>query len=189
VKRLLKRALFALAVAAGLAGGWSGYLRLTGNFHAVEEGVIYRSAQLSGNALSSRIREHGLRSVINLRGTNPGKAWYDEEIKASSTAGVQHVDFGLSSARELTDEQIEKLTALLRDAPRPLLIHCEAGADRSGLASALYKLLVAKRPAEEATGQLSFRYGHFPWLGNSTAAMDRTLDRVLEKLRLAQAGR
>jgi hypothetical protein len=76
-----------------------------------------------------------------------------------------------------------------------VLIHCEAGADRSGLAAALYKLIVAKSPhklivakspPEEASAQLSFRYGHFPWLRNSTAAMARTFERVLIRARAAQ---
>lgn len=80
-----------------------------------------------------------------------------------------------------------QLTGLLRDSPRPVLIHCEAGADRSGVASALYKLLVAKRPVQEASEQLSFRYGHFPWLTSRTAAMDRTFDRVASQPLLTQA--
>jgi protein tyrosine/serine phosphatase len=161
-------------------------MRLTGNFHTVEQGVIYRSGQLSGTQFQSRIKENGIRTVINLRGNNAGRSWYDDEMKASALTGVQHIDFPLSSGKELTDDQLIKLTALLRDSPRPLLIHCEAGADRSGLASALYELVIAKRAPEEVWPQLSFRYGHFPWLRNSTAAMDRTLERVISRTRETQ---
>lgn len=173
-------------IAAG-AGGWAGYLRLTGNFHPIEPGVIYRSGQLSGPQFSERIEENGIRTIINLRGDNTGQPWYDAEMQASKAAGVHHVDFPLSAGRELTDDQVTQLTGLLRDSPRPVLIHCEAGADRSGVASALYKLLVAKRPAQEASEQLSFRYGHFPWLTSRTAAMDRTFDRVASRPNLSQA--
>ena len=157
---------------------WAGYLRLTGNFHAVDDGILYRSGQLSGTQLQGRIIENGIRTVINFRGSNTGQPWYDDEMRASVAAGVQHVDFPLSAGEELTDDQVVQLTALLRNSPRPMLVHCEAGADRSGLASALYKLAVAKRPQEEAAAQLSFRYGHFPWLRSSTAAMDRTFERI-----------
>jgi uncharacterized protein (TIGR01244 family) len=173
-------------IAAG-AGSWAGYLRLTGNFHPIENGVIYRSGQLSGPQFANRIKENGIRTIINLRGDNTGQPWYDAEMEASKAARVQHVDFPLSAGRELTDAQVTRLTALLRDSPRPILIHCEAGADRSGVASALYLLLVARRPVREASGQLSFRYGHFPWLTSRTAAMDRTFDRVAARPLLTHA--
>lgn len=177
-----KRVGGALGIVVLLTLGWAGYLRLSGNFHPIEEGVIYRSGQLSGAQFADRIEENGIRTIINLRGKNNGLAWYDAEIKASDAAGVQHVDFSLSAGRELTDDDINRITKVLREAPRPILIHCEAGADRSGVVSALYQLLVAKRTPQEASAQLSFRYGHFPWLSSRTAAMDRTYARVLQQL-------
>ena len=172
----------ALGLVAALAGGWAGYLRLTGNFHPVSDGAVYRSGQLSGAQFDSRIRQNHIRTIINLRGNNAGSPWYDDEIKASANAGVQHIDFPISAGRELTEDQLSQLAALLRKSPRPVLIHCEAGSDRSGLASAFYKLWVERRSAEEAGAQLSFRYGHFPWLGSRTAAMDRTFERVASQL-------
>ena len=178
IKRWLRRMGLGAAIAAALAGTWAGYMRLTGNFHSVEEGMIYRSGQLSGEQFDSRIREHGIRTNINLRGNNKGASWYDNEMKISMASGVRHVDFPLSARHEWTDSQIDELVILLRDSPRPLLIHCEAGADRSGMASAIYKLFVAGLPPDEASGQLSLSYGHFPWLFNSTAAMDRTFERI-----------
>lgn len=166
------------AVVAVLAGAWAGYLRLSGNFHAVESGAIYRSAQLSGSQFADRIRENGIRSILNLRGNNAGSAWYDDEVRVSATAGVRHVDFPISARRDLTDREVRDIVGLLRDLPRPILVHCEGGADRSGLVSAIYELVLEKRTVAEAAGQLSFRFGHFPWLGSATVAMDRTFERV-----------
>ncbi len=40
-------------------------------------------------------------------------------------------------------------------------MHCKAGADRAGLAAALYLILHEGRPVAEAARQLSARYGHF----------------------------
>jgi protein tyrosine/serine phosphatase len=186
LQRRLRQVGLVMGIAITLTMAWAGYLRLTGNFHTVEQGIIYRSGQLSGSQLQARITENGIRTVINFRGNNTGRPWYDDEIKASALTGAQHIDFPLSSGKELTDDQLIKLTSLLRDSPRPVLIHCEAGADRSGLAAALYKLVVAKSAPEESRAQLSFRYGHFPWLRNSTAAMDRTFERVLTRTRSTQ---
>ena len=71
-KHGLKRAVLTVGLFAASAGNWAGYLRLSGNFHAVEEGVIYRSAQLSGDDFQNRIRTYGIRTIINLRGENSG---------------------------------------------------------------------------------------------------------------------
>ena len=180
----LKRAAAIIAIAAAATGGWAGYLRITGNFHTVESGAVYRSGQLSGPQFASRIQQNGIRTILNLRGNNAGAPWYDDELNASSRAGVQHIDFAISAGQELTDDEVRKISTILRDAPRPLLIHCEAGADRSGLVAALYELLVEQRPPAEARAQLSFRYGHFPWLGSRTVAMDNTFDRVVSQQQL-----
>ncbi len=169
------------------AGGFAGYLRLTGNFHTVSDGALYRSGQLSGTQFTDRIRQHHIRTIINLRGNNAGDRWYDDELKASAGTGVQHIDFAISAGRELTDDQVRALAGLLATSPRPILIHCEAGSDRSGLASALYKLLIEHRPPEDAAAQLSLRYGHFPWLGSRTMAMDRTFARIVSRASPAPA--
>jgi hypothetical protein len=71
-KHGLKCAVLTVGLFAASAGNWAGYLRLSGNFHAVEEGVIYRSAQLSGDDFQNRIRTYGIRTIINLRGENSG---------------------------------------------------------------------------------------------------------------------
>ena len=178
----LKRFGQSIAIIAALTGGWAGYLRLSGNFHPIEDGVAYRSGQLRGDQFLDRIRANGIRTIINLRGNNAGQSWYDDEIKASAATGVGHVDFAISAGRELTDDQVSQLADVLRNAARPLLIHCEAGADRSGLTAALYQLLIAGRSAAEAGQQLSFRYGHFPWLGSRTVAMDNTFARIASRL-------
>lgn len=184
----LKRSGQSLAVVALLIGSWAGYLRLTGNFHPIESGVIYRSGQLSGDQFVDRIRANGIRTIINLRGNNTERSWYDEEVKASAATGVTHIDFPISSGRELTDDQITQLTDHLRNAVRPILIHCEAGSDRTGFASALYELVIAGRSTAEASQQLSFRYGHFPWLGSSTVAMDNTFGRVVARFNASGRG-
>ncbi|MDB6454459.1 tyrosine-protein phosphatase [Falsirhodobacter sp. 20TX0035] len=49
--------------------------------------------------------------------------------------------------------------ALLRAAPKPVLIHCMSGADRTGLASALL-LANLNHDEDAAERQISFRYGH-----------------------------
>lgn len=181
-RSVLVLAVSVVGLAAAGAGGWAGYLRLTGNVHEIEAGRAYRSGQLSPSQLEALLHDKQIRTVINLRGENAGRPWYDGEVAVTRAAGARHVSLPMSANVEPNETLLAALIEVLGSAERPLLIHCEAGADRSGLASALYSLLNMRRPAAEADGQLSFRYGHFPWLTSRTGAMDRTFWRVASQV-------
>lgn len=135
-------------------------LQVSGNFHPILANEAYRSAQPSATDLARWTADKGIRSVINLRGAQAGADWYDTEVVASKALGLQHFDFGMSAGRQLSPSEARKLIALMRAAPKPLLIHCKSGADRTGLAAALY---LAQRGQDEelAEAQISIRYGHF----------------------------
>jgi undecaprenyl-diphosphatase len=132
------------------------------NFHAITEGEAYRSGQLDGDTLARYIRQYNIRSVINLRDEHPGEAWYDRERETCEKLGVAHYDVRMRSYQRPKDWQIEELLDVFEEAPRPVLIHCQAGADRSGLAAAMWKVVVDKEPKDKAKEQLSLRYGHLP---------------------------
>lgn len=176
-----KRTLVVTLVISAIIGAWVGYMRIFGNIHEVEPGLVYRSGQLWPSQLSALIKEKGIRTVVNLRGVNKGTAWYDSEIEVAQTTGTKHISLPMSARREPSNELLQSLIETLKTAQYPILIHCEAGADRSGLASALYQFVVKKKPVDQSAGQLSLRYGHFPWLLSRTGAMDRTFWRVVEQ--------
>jgi protein tyrosine/serine phosphatase len=163
-------------------GGWALGLQLAGTIHVVEPGHLYRAAQLNGAALDEVLDRYGIRTIINLRGENDGKGWYEDEMAVSRKHGLVHIDVAMSARQEPDDATISRLVHMLHDSAEPILVHCESGSDRAGLASALYELLDAGRPVAVAAEQLSFRYGHFPWLGSRTVAMDRTFERIAATL-------
>lgn len=168
----IKIGIVAVGVTAASIGSYWGLIQYHGNFHTVQEGAFYRSAQLAKDELHDVVRDHGIRSILNLRGAHPGQSWYDEEVAASVELGVAHYDYGLSAHRIVTGKQIADLLGIIRDAPKPLLVHCKSGADRAGLISALYRFAEEGANATEADGQLSLVYGHFPYLTSRSKAMD-----------------
>ena len=138
----------ALGLPAGL-GIYLAGLQLTGNIHTVEPGALYRSAQLGEGALADVIDDYHIKSVINLRGAVPQASWYRSEIAVSKARGVVHYDLPLSANSLVDPATMARISALLRSAPKPVLIHCQSGADRSGLVAALYEYAIAARPLEE----------------------------------------
>lgn len=160
---ILKRALISLCLFLAISGGAWLYLNGWDNFHAVVDGEVYRSAQFNSGQLKGYAEKYGIKSVLNLRGPNQGSAWWEEEVAISEKLGVKHYDLALSSKYELTPEQIQELLVILREAPKPLLIHCAHGADRSALAAAIYLHAVKGYPCAKARAQLSVLHGHIPW--------------------------
>ena len=185
--------LVALLLLAGGGLGFQAYLRATDNLHPIVAGQAYRSGQLDAPGLDRTIRTLGLRSVINLRGAEPDQPWYQAERAVTDRLGVRLIDFRMSDAQELDPQQMQTLIALMRAAPKPLLIHCRAGADRTGLAAALYKLAISGAPPGIASEQLSIRYGHvgLPVLSRAWP-MDDSLEDYLDlgpaAIRPQQAG-
>jgi protein tyrosine/serine phosphatase len=180
-KHALKRIALAIGIIVAIpssgAIGWAAYLRFSGNIHQIGTNEAYRSAQLSTAAFEAVITEHAIKTVINLRGSQQNAAWYDSERATTQRLGVIYIDLPLSANEEPDDAKLDLLITTMRDAQKPLLIHCEGGADRSGLASALYRRFVEDTTYEKAAEELSFRYGHFPWLTSRTGAMDRAFAR------------
>ncbi|HVC56404.1 MAG TPA: dual specificity protein phosphatase family protein [Stellaceae bacterium] len=172
--RSLKIAVVALGLSAASFGAYCGVIIYEGNFHAVAPGVLYRSAQLSDAQMQTFVHQYGIKSVLNLRGANPGSPWYDDEVAESRKLGLVHYDYSLSAKRFVTRPQIAAIVAILRRAPKPLLIHCMSGADRSGLVAALYRYVIAGASADAADQQLSLVYGHFPYLMSQSVAMDNS---------------
>lgn len=147
------------------------------NFDVVVADQLYRSAQPSAQDIEHYAGQHQIRSIINLRGASVGSPWYDEEVAEAAKLGIKHYDFRMSASQALTQDEAISLIALLASAEKPVLVHCNWGADRTGLASALYLAAIAKQGEAASEGQLSLRYGHFSVPGLSQAfAMDETFE-------------
>lgn len=68
-------------------------------------------------------------------------------------------------------DELNKIIEFLKDAPKPILIHCRAGADRTGLVSAIYRTLFMGQDLQSAEkSMLSIRWGHLSF--GKTKAMN-----------------
>ena len=155
-----------------LAVIWAIYFFIYGNFHKVDKDV-YRSAQLFSFNMPYYIKTNNIKSILNLRGENT-KKWYTDEIKYTKDNNLTHYNFGIPDRKVISKAKMNKIVEIIKNAPKPILIHCKMGADRTSLAVALY--LHAIKKDKDASREISLIYGHFPWLGSKTWAMDRSFE-------------
>ncbi|MDG3004110.1 tyrosine-protein phosphatase [Paludisphaera mucosa] len=165
VSRLFRRSAQYFGLAALLFFG-SLALRpyVSQNLGVIAPGRALRSAQPT-SGLKGLIDEHRLASILNLRGGEPGDDWYAHEVRTTAGAGVDFFDLPLSAVRRPSRRELLLLIDVLVAARPPLLIHCRAGADRTGLATVVYNLMVLGRPPEEAMAAFTVFHGHFPIFG------------------------
>lgn len=153
-----------------------GFLRiLWRNFHQIAPGV-YRSNQPSDGQLRAIHDKVGLHSVLNLRGESR-QSFYLFEAEVCEKLGLELVSLPLSARQAPSVANLELLISHMQTMPKPVLIHCKSGADRTGLAAALYLLIFEGQPIEVAMRQLSFRYIHVSY--TATGILDHFL-RVYE---------
>ncbi len=142
----------ALLVVGGLRLAW--YLERRYpyyHFRTVEEGVLYRSAQLDPEDLADAVRRYGIRTIVNLRAADEGGPWHEAELSTAGRLGVRHVDIHLPAGHPPSPDQAAALCALLDDpARRPLLVHCHKGSIRSAAVEGLYRREYLREGPEEA---------------------------------------
>lgn len=151
-------------------------IQKSGNFHTLIPGVAYRSGQLDREGFKKKILTNKIRSVLNLRGYSKS-SWYSDEIAVIREFGITHYDHKLSASQLVSTTELLNILKVIDNAPKPILIHCQGGADRTGLVSAITMLALEKTTIKDANKELSFRYGHFPHLlWSDTSAMDESFD-------------
>lgn len=164
-----------------LALFYIGYGLIYGNFHRLDKNG-YRSAQLFSFNMPYYLKEYKIKTVLNLRGEQRGKSWYENEKKITDELNVTLITYKMSSRKYLDFNKSSKLVEILRKSEKPILIHCEGGADRTSLASALYRFAILKESKEEAMEEFSFIYGHIPLIRPKVIAMDRSFNDYIKNI-------
>jgi protein tyrosine/serine phosphatase len=130
-----------------------------GNWAVVEPGVLYRCNHPTPGRLAAITRRHWLKTLINLRGAEAKNGADALTREAAAQLGLELIDISLQSRRAPARADVLRLAEVYRTMRVPALIHCKSGADRAGLAAALFVLLNGGT-VQAALRHLSLRFGH-----------------------------
>jgi protein tyrosine phosphatase (PTP) superfamily phosphohydrolase (DUF442 family) len=120
-----------------------------------------------------RLKAKGLRTVLSLRGGGDAAHNATERLWCEEL-GLTLRSVGMSDKAPPRRETLLELIQTFREAEAPLLIHCKAGADRAGLAAAVYLLTMTDAPLADARQMLSWRFLHLR--SSKAGVLDAVLD-------------
>ncbi len=138
------------------------------NFGVVTEGVLYRSGRLTPAALERIVREHHIRTVVDLGGYDNDPTEHAVIERACSALNLTKYEFRLyGDGTGNPNCYVAALRVIADPANRPVLVHCAAGSERTGGCVLLYHRYIDPRhlPWEDLSGeafQETLRYKHDP---------------------------
>ena len=127
------------------------FLRMIGilgfnNLGVVSEGKVFRSAQPNYYCLPWELN---IKTVLDLQDNSD----HENANRRNTTElyGIRYLSLRLNILSELTVEDFDLVVQTL-SAPenQPILVHCQFGRDRTGIACAAYRLSVDQWSLEEA---------------------------------------
>ena len=141
------------------------------NFDQVAPGV-YRSNHPNHSRFAA-YAQMGIKTVLNLRGAalQPHHLF---DVESCAALGLTVVNVQMAARRAPDRDELLALLDAFATMERPFLMHCKSGADRTGLAAAIYLMVHEGADIGSARRQLSFRYVHIR--RTSTGILDHFLD-------------
>ena len=138
------------------------------NFHKVNED-IRRSGQPSADEMAFLVKAEGIQSVLNLRD-------YHDDADEAGTLDIVRYDIPLS-AGSIAEDDLVRILQTVKRAPKPVLIHCRHGSDRTGAAVAACRIVFDGWTVEQAVSELMEpEYGHHRTLYKNIPELLRKAD-------------
>jgi len=152
-----------LIVSAALAVAiltWKNYLEdrlVVKRFGVVEPGQIYRSGQISKWLIEPTLLKHDIGCIVNLNARSDTDPHQKAETEAAEKHGIEMIRLPLrgDGTGEISRyaDAIEKMVRS-QQAGIPVLVHCSAGADRTGGVCFAFRTLIQGWSAEKAQNEM-----------------------------------
>lgn len=115
------------------------------NFGVVEEGSVYRSGQIHRGIVEDVLKEHDIRLVIDMAKDVEGDPDEAREREVAERLGIRKLNLfeldgeGLGAPSDYLTALREIVDARARG--ERVLVHCAGGSERTGAATAFYRML------------------------------------------------
>ncbi len=169
-------------------GRWQGHLFAAVNDHGFlrrywrNEGQIAPGLYRANHPDERTLRQWKARGIVEVISLRPAQlAVHEFEARACAALGLRLRNVALTAREAPRRIRLLELLNVFDTLERPALIHCKSGADRTGLAAALWAIHVEGRPVAEARRALSLRHLHLSW--SKTGVLDRFLDAYEARLK------
>lgn len=153
------------AVVTSIAVFWHKQVReqvFPKNFAIVESGELYRSGGLTPTMLRAVIRDYDIKTVIDFGGYHPNSLHEKAARYIGDNAVEQRFEFRLRGDGTGDPNNYAAALSLIQDPKNhPVLVHCAAGAQRTGACVALYWKVLRGRELIEKLPKSTER-GHDP---------------------------
>lgn len=185
-RKLLKLALILCACIAAGVLIWEELLEdrvVAKRFGVVEPGKIYRSGQISSYLIEPVLNENKIEKVIALNGSDLQKPYLKTEVETAKKLHIDHQVLHLiGDGTGDVEDYAEAVAEIMRceKAGKPVLVHCAAGAQRTGGVIAAYRMLVQKKTPEAAYQELL----QYDWKPHKDQALIDYLNQNLTRLSL-----
>lgn len=118
------------------------------NFDRVDYTRLYRSAQPTAANIEWLHDVVGIRTIINLRQPGDTPPW--EPYAVSHYHDMVYTNIPLSGIFAPTKEQMARVIGAIENCPGPVLVHCQWGCERTGVASACWQIHADELNHQEA---------------------------------------
>lgn len=162
------------------------YQFIARNFGVVETGEIYRSGRLTPRMFRKVVGENNIKTVLDLGAYVPGSPEDLREQQLAEEFGAQRFRFTLlGDGTGNPNYYVQALRLMSDPAAQPILIHCAAGAQRTGVLVLLYRHIIQGQDLAEAYPE-SFRYKHKPDEWPLLAYVAQWNDEIADSLRTGE---
>jgi predicted protein tyrosine phosphatase len=174
LKSIFKICLVCLAILLMVGGIWVWESTIKDRvipkrFGVVQEGRLYRSGLLSAALVKRVLLKYKIKVIIDLAAGSSDNRDRKAEKQAAAELGIERLTFPLRGDGTGDINNYARAIAAIVQAKqehKPVLVHCNAGLQRTGGVIAAYRLLVEQKDPSFVYREFT-RYDRDPW--NDTA--------------------